>query len=236
MHFGAPIGVPEEEKRARLFGFTDSIAGSENKLFIIGDLFDFWFEWRKVIPKRHFRVLSKLLSWRERGLEMYYLAGNHDFRLGGFLDKEIGIKTFGDTLDFAAGGKKFHLFHGDGVQKSDVGYRILKKVFRNGLNQQFFLALHPDLGMALADWSSSKSRESNILKNPSKLEDDYVEYAEAKIENGFDYVMMGHTHRPYIHKFDKGMYINTGNWYKDFTYAVFDGRELVLRRYEGMIK
>jgi len=232
-HFGAPLGVKEEIKRENFCDFGASIASPDNYLFILGDLFDFWFEWRKVIPKGSFGILYHLAKWQEMGLKMYYLAGNHDFRLGGFLEKEIGISTYMNTLDFTAEDKKFHLFHGDGVQKSDVGYRILKKVFRNPLNQWLFLALHPDIGIALADWSSSKSRESNLLKNPSKAENDYIEYAEKQITGGADYVLMGHTHRPLVHRFDKGCYINTGNWYRAFSYAKFEKGELRLEYYKG---
>jgi len=235
-NLGAPIGVSEAEKRARLFAFGKNIASKDNKLFIIGDLFDFWFEWRKVIPKRHFRVLRELAMWRDNGLDMYYLAGNHDFRLGGFLENEIGIKTFGNELNLTAAGKNFHLFHGDGVQKSDVGYRFLKKIFRSGLNQQLFLLLHPDFGMKLADWSSSKSRNSNLLKNPSKLENDYIEYAERKNSQGFDYILMGHTHRPLLYKLTSGLYINTGNWYQDFTYAKFSDDEISLKYFRGSLE
>lgn len=227
-HFGAPMGVSDEEKKRRLFDFGQSICKPGNSLFILGDLFDFWFEWRKVIPKRHFRVLREIASWRDAGLDLYYVAGNHDFRLGGFLEKEIGFRTFADTMNFTAGGSKFHLFHGDGVQKSDSGYRFLKKVFRSSINQQLFLAFHPDLGIGLADWSSSKSRESNLLKNPSKAEEDYIEYAEKKICEGFDIVMMGHTHRPILKELKNGLYMNTGNWYRKFSHGMYKEGKLTL--------
>lgn len=227
-HFGAPIGMSEDDKVQRLIDFGNSVINKGDTLFFLGDLFDFWFEWRLVIPKSAFRVLHILRGWQDKGIDMYYLAGNHDFRLGGFLEREIGFKTFGDCIDFNAGGKKFHLFHGDGVQKSDVGYRILKKVFRNKVNQKLFMMIHPDFGIKMADWSSSKSRESQVLKNPSKAEDDYFSYAQQKIEEGFDYILMGHTHRPLVKKLGNGCYLNTGNWYSAFSYGKFDGKELTL--------
>ena len=228
-HFGAPIGVSESEKVRKLTDFGKEVINEGDTLFFLGDLFDFWFAWRQVIPKSAFRILHILRGWREKGIDMYYLAGNHDFRLGGFLEEEIGFKTFRDRIDFIAGGKKFHLFHGDGVQKSDVGYRVLKRVFRNKVNQQLFMLIHPDLGIMIADWSSSKSRESQVLKNPSKAEDDYYAYAQKKIEEGFDYILMGHTHRPLLKKLGKGCYLNTGNWYSAFSYGKFDGSELTLQ-------
>ena len=109
-HFGAPIGVSESEKVRKLTDFGKEVINEGDTLFFLGDLFDFWFAWRQVIPKSAFRILHILRGWREKGIDMYYLAGNHDFRLGGFLEEEIGFKTFRDRIDFIAGGKKFHLF------------------------------------------------------------------------------------------------------------------------------
>ena len=233
-HFGAPIGVSEETRREKLSALGKQIAEPGNHLFILGDLFDFWFEWRRVIPKRHFKVLRILGDMADKGLKMYYLAGNHDFRLGGFLEQEIGIETFKAHCDFEAEGRKFHIFHGDGVQKSDAGYRFLKKVFRNRINQRLFRWVHPDLGIAVADWSSLRSRDSQLLKNPLEAENDYIKYAEVKFSEGFDFVIMGHTHRPLLKELKDGVYLNSGNWYRDFSYGVYQDGELKLEYYPGM--
>ena len=232
-HFGAPVGVNEEIRRKNLAEFGKQIARPENHLFILGDLFDFWFEWKRVISQRHYPVLRILSDMADKGLKMYYLPGNHDFKLGSFLEKAIGIETKGETFNFSAQGRRFHLFHGDGVQKSDVGYRILKKVFRNRINQMLFELVHPDLGITLADWSSSRSRESQLLKNPSKLETDYIRYAEEKLQHDFDMVIMAHTHRPFIKQLGNGWYLNTGNWYRDFSFGRFHQGELKLEFFTG---
>jgi len=221
------------DKRRLLFDFGESIAAPGNHLFILGDLFDFWFEWKRVIPRRHFVVLHHIRGWADKGLKLYYLAGNHDFRLGSFLREEIGFQTFEGALNFEAGGRKFHLFHGDGVMKSDAGYRFLKKVLRNRLNQKLFTALHPDWGIKLADLSSRLSREVNEDRRDYEFTPDYLEYARRKIEGeGFDFVIMAHTHLPLFRQIGKGAYLNTGNWYRDFTYGLFQGGELKLEKYQ----
>ena len=202
-HIGEPKAENNDERKQNLFDFGDGIAEPGNHLFIIGDLFDFWFEWRRVIPKRHFKVLNKLSEWSDKGLKLYYLAGNHDFRLGEFLTDEIGFVTSEKFLEFEADGKKFHLFHGDGVKKTDYGYRFLKKILRNRFNQKLFLLLHPDIGMKLADASSATSRESQVNRNPYLDATDYLEYARRKIAEGFDYIIMGHTHIPLLKKLCK---------------------------------
>ena len=230
-HIGEPKAENNDERKQNLFDFGDGIAEPGNHLFIIGDLFDFWFEWRRVIPKRHFKVLNKLSEWSDKGLKLYYLAGNHDFRLGEFLTDEIGFVTSEKFLEFEADGKKFHLFHGDGVKKTDYGYRFLKKILRNRFNQKLFLLLHPDIGMKLADASSATSRESQVNRNPYLDATDYLEYARRKIAEGFDYIIMGHTHIPLLKKLEGGYYMNSGNWFRDYSYGIFKDGELKLKMF-----
>ena len=232
-HLGEPNSTNDDERKQKLFTFGDAIAEPGNHLFIVGDLFDFWFEWRKVIPKRHFQVLRKFAEWNDRGLKLYYLAGNHDFRLGGFLSDEVGFHTAENHLDFEADCKKFHLFHGDGVKKTDYGYRFLKKVLRNRLNQWLFLAIHPDWGMKLADISSKTSRDSQVDRNPYADASDYYEYAQMKINEGYDYIVMGHTHIPLIKELKGGYYLNSGNWYKKFTFGSYKSGEIKIHTFGG---
>lgn len=232
-HLGAPYGASEEVKLSKLFAFGGGIAQPGNYLFIIGDLLDFWFEWRRSIPKRHFRVLREIANWVDRGLSVHYLPGNHDFKLGGFLEKEIGMQTYEHTLDFSALGKRFHLFHGDGLYKTDVWYRLMKKALRFPLNQKLFLLVHPDLGQKLADVFSAGSRGSQDRKLNKDLETDYFRYAEQKIAAGFDFVIMGHTHKPILKKLGKGVYLNTGDWHRRFTYGVFKEGNLSLENFQS---
>jgi UDP-2,3-diacylglucosamine hydrolase len=232
-HLGAPMGVSETIKQSRLFEFGKRIAYPENRLFILGDLFDFWFEWGKtVIIKKHFPILCELANWVKKGLKISYLAGNHDFYLGSFLKDEIGLELHPDTLDLEFEDKKFHLFHGDGLRKSDVGYRFLKKVFRSRFNQKLFGIIPPEIGLAMANWSSHKSREAQELRAHSKSYEDYRNYASDKISAGYNYVIMGHTHIPELIPYGNGWYLNSGNWFRDFTYGIYTQGELKLETYK----
>lgn len=232
-HLGESRATNEGERLNKLFAFGRGIANPGNHLFIIGDLFDFWFEWGKVIPKKHFQVLHEIAGWREWGLNLYYLPGNHDFRLKGILKDEIGFYISDDTIDIEADGKRFHLFHGDGIQKSDVAYRLMKRIVRSPINQKLFSWLHPDLGLKLAEMSSSTSREAQSGRNPYEDAKDYMEYAQKKFDEGFDFVVMGHTHLPLIKKLESGVYLNSGEWFKTFSYGMYRQGNLSLEIFQG---
>ena len=119
-------------------------------MYIVGDLFDFWYEYKKYIPKIYFSFLYKFKILVDKGIEIHYLAGNHDFFLGEFFDREIGIKTWIDEYEFSLNGKNFYIWHGDGLGKKDVGYRIIKKIMRSRVNQKIFSWIHPDVGFFIA--------------------------------------------------------------------------------------
>ena len=168
----------------------------------------------------------------EQGVEMHYLAGNHDFALGSFFDEYLDIKTWQEEFTFELDGKKFYLFHGDGVVRNDTAYRMLRRILRNPFNQKFFRWIHPDVGMPLARLVSGTSRKYTNQMNEERDEKDYIEFAEQKFKEGYNYVMMGHRHNPLIHTNDENIYINLGDWINKFTYAHFDGKELTLQTFE----
>ncbi len=220
--------LPLEKEMARVQRFIHFLHQLENtaeRIFFIGDLFDFWFEYKYVIPKKHFQILRQLSRLNDNGVEMHYLPGNHDFWLGSFFDRELGIITYPSDWQGDIDGKKFYLFHGDGIAKRDVGYRMLKKFLRYPINIRLFCWLHPDVGIPFARFVSGSSRQ---YTNQIKLNDhsDYIEFAKLKFEQGFDYVIMGHRHKPFIYKEKESRYINLGDWLEHFSYGVFDGKEL----------
>jgi len=220
-HFGIGSDEEQRERREKLFACLDHYAPRIQKLFIMGDLFDFWFEWRHVILKAHFPILCKLRELRDRGIEIYYLAGNHDFALSRFLEDEIGARTDLDHFEFEAEGKRFYLSHGDGLAPADWGYRILKRVFRNRLNQKLYSWLHPDLGQALAHRSSYSSRNHT----GRRWDVDGFAYSAAAqklADRGYDFIFFAHTHEPVLERAGQGIYVNTGDWLKYRSYAVFD--------------
>ncbi|MBN2425641.1 MAG: UDP-2,3-diacylglucosamine diphosphatase [Calditrichaceae bacterium] len=230
LHIGAEANSKEQERQKKILHFLEMIAIDASHLCIVGDLFDFWFEYKYVVPKKYFDFLYVLKKLVQSGVEIHYLTGNHDFYLGHFLDEYIGIKTWPNDCKLEIGGKKFYLFHGDGVASRDVGYRILKKILRNKLNLKLYRWLHPDLGIPFARVISGSSRKYTKKKN---LQDemDYKNFAESRFREGFDYVLMGHRHMPLEHKVGNSKYINLGDWLDNFTYAVFDGIDLELKYY-----
>lgn len=229
LHLGAKENKNRNEQEKLLADFFQQIEHDATHLFIVGDFFDFWFEYRTVIPKHYFPVLCRLQRFKEKGIEMHYLAGNHDFALGQFFDRYLQIKTHLDEYVTELNGKKFFLFHGDGLESGDVGYRILKRILRNRVNQKIFRLIHPDLGIRLADLVSGTSRKYNKLNTENRSEEEYFAYAEKRFAEGYDYVIMGHRHNPLVYEKGGKKYVNLGDWLYHYSYAIFDGRELHLQ-------
>ncbi|HAL56537.1 MAG TPA: UDP-2,3-diacylglucosamine diphosphatase [Bacteroidetes bacterium] len=230
-HLG--IGPREEDryKERSIISFLEMVRQDGETLFIMGDLFDFWFEYDSVVPKGYFRLFTKLADLTSAGINVSYLAGNHDFWLKTYFRDELGMEVFPDPVDRVIHGKRFYLHHGDGLLKNDTGYRILKRILRNKVNISLFSLLHPDLASRIAAWSSRKSRKHT--SNRIYEGNDMVEFAGQKIKQGFDYVVMGHNHVAQISAIGGGIYVNLGDWITEYTYAVFDGTKLDLKKWSA---
>jgi UDP-2,3-diacylglucosamine hydrolase len=213
------------ERTERFIHFLRDLENKASLIFFVGDLFDFWFEYKYTIPKHYFSVLTQLSRLRDRNIEIHYLPGNHDFWLGNFFDNELGIQTYDNEWTGELLGKKFYLFHGDGIAKHDVGYRFLRRVLRNKINQKLFRLIHPDWGIPLARWVSGSSRQYTQKLNLND-HSDYIEFARKRFAEGFDYVIMGHRHNPIRHEENKKVYVNLGDWLYHDSYAVFDGTDI----------
>ena len=229
VHLGESPPEQEKERIARFLGFLQEIESKATRIFFVGDLFDFWFEYKYAIPKKHFPTLVQLARLREKNIDIHYLPGNHDFWLGEFFMRELGIHTYENDWSGTLQDKKFYLFHGDGVAKKDVGYRFLRRVLRNKINLKMFRWIHPDLGIPFARFVSGSSRQ---YTNHIKLNDhsDYIEFAQNKFSEGYDFVLMGHRHNPFVFVESGKKYINLGDWLVNYSYAVFDGQELRLEK------
>jgi UDP-2,3-diacylglucosamine hydrolase len=230
-HLGSSPPIMERHKEEKLLSFFDHVSQNGERFFIVGDLFDFWFEYRSVVPKGYTRILCGLSRLNDLGMEMHYIAGNHDFWMGNYLTHEFGIKMHFDELDYTIQQKRFYILHGDGLAKDDTGYRLLKKIFRNRLNIFLYSLLHPDVGVPLARWVSSLSRRYTRQDLPP-ADDDYIKRALQKFEEGFDYTIFGHLHSPKYQQFGQKVYVNLGDWIENFSYAEFDGRNLKLLKWE----
>ncbi|MFH1760584.1 MAG: UDP-2,3-diacylglucosamine diphosphatase [bacterium] len=220
-HLGAPSSVCKN-RETKITAFLNSIRDSCCSLFLVGDIFDFWFEYRHVIPKDYHQVLFALRQLTDRNIPVHYIAGNHDFWIGNFLSRAIGINVHFKPLDIVIHGKKFLILHGDGVAPFDWGYRLMKKILRFPLNIHLYRLLHPDLGIWLAKSASNLSRfftrERSRKKNIPEI---YRKEAQKILERGYEFVVMAHTHSPEIVKCKEKTYANCGDWIETFSYLTY---------------
>ncbi|MBW7888740.1 MAG: UDP-2,3-diacylglucosamine diphosphatase [Bacteroidetes bacterium] len=231
VHFGLQTREQEKEKERRVLAFLSYVEEHGEELFILGDLFDYWFEYKSVVPRGYHHILSKLGSMVEHGIKIHYAAGNHDFWLRDFFPTELGIPVYKEPFAMTLRGKKFFFHHGDGLALHDTGYRILKKILRSKINIFLYSLLHPDWTAPIAKGSSKTSREYTGTKDYGET-DGMKLFAEKKINEGFEVVMMGHRHHPAYEKIGSGIYVNLGDWISFHTYAEFDGTTVVLKSWE----
>jgi len=220
-HLGLQTKEIEDKKERKLVAFLKFAENNCDELFMMGDLFDYWFEYKRVYQKGYFRTLTALQDISEKGIKIHYFIGNHDFLHKDFFAKEIGANVYYDSLETALNGKKFYLAHGDGLVKNDYGYRILKAVLRNKITQWLYTWLHPDIGVAIASKASKSSREHTKKKNYGE-QDGMLEEARKKIDEGFQYVIFGHSHEKVSFDYKNGKYINLGSWIDTPCYGKFD--------------
>lgn len=220
IHLGLQAQEVEKEKEKLLVKFLDYAKSSCDELFIIGDLFDYWFEYKHVIQKGFIKTLAALTEFADSGKKVHYVIGNHDFLHRDFFEKEIGVKLYHHPIDVLLNDKRFFMAHGDGLVKNDLGYKILKKILRNKYLQKVYSLVHPDLGIKIASSTSKTSRDYTANKNYGKV-DGLFETAKLKIDSGFDIVIFGHSHIKAFEKYKSGNYINLGSWLDKPCYGKF---------------
>ena len=220
IHLGLQSDELEKKKERLLVNFLNYAQNIGKELFIVGDLYDYWFEYKKVYQKGFFRTLTALQDLTEKGIRVHYLIGNHDFMHRNFFKDEIGAVMYEDPIERVLNGKKFFIGHGDGMVKNDLGYNILKKVLRNKGLQKIYSWIHPDLGISIASNTSKSSRDYTAKKDYGE-EDGLYEAAKVKIDEGFDFVLFGHLHRRCNLMYKNGRYINLGSWLDAPCYGIF---------------
>lgn len=232
-HLGAPGYISSRERETLIISWLDTIKHDASAVYLMGDVFDFWFEYKTVVPKGYIRFLGKLAELADSGIKLYLFKGNHDMWMLDYFTKEFGAVIVSDDLVIEHSGKKFYLHHGDGLGPGDNMYKILKKIFRSRLCQWLFARIHPNLGVGIASYWSSHSRIANKDKNdlmPQNLEW-LITYSRELLQTQFyDYLIFGHRHKPADIKLNESSrYINLGEWVTYFSYAVFDGIDLELK-------
>ncbi|OWP87158.1 UDP-2,3-diacylglucosamine hydrolase [Flavobacterium covae] len=237
-HLGAPtpeISFPREQKFVQ---WLDEIKQDAEAIFLLGDLFDFWFEYKTVVPKGFVRVLGKLAEIRDSGIPIYFFVGNHDLWMNDYFEKELNIPVYHTTKEFTFNNKLFLIGHGDGLGPGDKGYKRMKKVFTNPFSKWLFRWLHPDVGVKLAQYLSVKNKMISGAEDVKFLGEDnewLIQYAKRKLETKhYDYFVFGHRHLPMKIQLNKNaQYYNLGDWIGYFTYGVFDGAHFELKKQEN---
>lgn len=232
-HLGAPDAKNSLEREKRICRFLDSIKNSASEIFIVGDMFDFWFEYSTVVPKGYVRLLGKLAELTDSGIAIHFFVGNHDMWMKNYFQQELNIPVYFEPKEFDFSGKKFYIGHGDGLGPGDKGYKFLKKIFRNPVCKWMFGVLPPYMGIGLANYLSRKSRIKTGSVNETFLGEEnewLIIYSKEILQKQyFDYFIFGHRHLPIdVVLPQNSRYINLGEWIKYNSYAVFNGTTIEL--------
>lgn len=235
-HLGAPNEEASLQREKLIVRFLDEIKEQASAILIVGDMFDFWYEYGKVVPKGYVRLLGKLGALTDAGIQIHFFVGNHDMWMRDYFQKELNIPVYFEARDFTFDGKRFHIAHGDGLGPGDHKYKALKKVFRNPVCQWLFGILPPGIGIGLADYFSKKSRAMTGTSEELFLGEEkewLIIYSKEVLEKEkVDFFVFGHRHLPIDYRLNtESRYINLGDWIQYFTYAVFDGEDVVLKSY-----
>lgn len=233
-HLGVPDAESSLKREKLLVKWLEEIRNDAAEIYLVGDLFDFWFEYDTAVPRGFTRFLGKLAELSDAGIPIHIFTGNHDMWMFGYLEKELNITLHREPIVREYSGKKIFIGHGDGLGPGDHGFKMIKKVFANKMSQWLFAKLHPDWGIKIAQYWSGKSRDNN--EDEKYLGEDgewLVQFAKAKLKiEHFDYFIFGHRHLPlYMNVGNDSFYINLGDWISHNTYAVFDGEKLELKKY-----
>ncbi len=232
-HLGAPNKEQSLIREKRIVHFLESIQNTASEIFILGDLFDFWFEYKKVVPKGFVRILGKLAQLTDAGIPVHFFVGNHDMWMRNYFEQELNIKVYFKPTIFERNGLKLLIGHGDGLGPGDKGYKRLKKVFRNPVSQFMFGILPPQIGIGIANYFSKKSRLATGTTDEVFLGEEnewLVQYCKRKLQTEhFNYFIFGHRHLPLqINLPQNSTYINLGEWIKFESYAILSGTTITL--------
>lgn len=235
-HLGAPTKEESFPREKKFVKWLDQVKDDAAAIFLLGDLFDFWFEYKTVVPKGFVRTLGKLAEISDSGIPIYFFVGNHDLWMNDYFEKELNIPTYHDPKEFTFNGKTFLIGHGDGKGPNDKGYKRMKKVFTNPFSKWLYRWLHPDIGMLLAQHLSVKNKlisgdeDKNFL---GENEEWLAAYSKRKLETKhYDFFIFGHRHLPMEIKVgENSTYFNLGDWINHYTFGVFDGKKFEIKNY-----
>jgi len=237
-HLGVPDAVASLEREKRIIKFLDEIKFEAHTIFLVGDMFDFWYEYKKVVPKGYVRLLGKIAELSDSGIDMHFFVGNHDMWMNTYFQKELNIPVYFEPKEFVFNDKTFLIGHGDGLGPGDHGYKTVKKVFRNRVSRWLFGILPPYIGIGIANYFSKKSRGADAHSEEKFLGEEkewLIIYSKEMLKKkNYEFFVFGHRHLPIDYRLSPDCrYINLGDWIHYDTYAVFDGADLQLKSYSG---
>ncbi|HUH52025.1 MAG TPA: UDP-2,3-diacylglucosamine diphosphatase [Flavobacterium sp.] len=238
-HLGAPTQKESLPREKQFVKWLDQIKADAGVIFLLGDLFDFWFEYKTVVPKGFVRTLGKLAELRDSGIPIYFFVGNHDLWMGDYFQQELDIPVFHAPQIFTINNKVMLIGHGDGLGPGDKGYKRMKKVFTHPFSKWLFRWLHPDIGVRLGQYLSVKNKLISGDEDVKFLGEEnewLVQYAKLKLQTKhYDYFVFGHRHLPMNIKLNQNSsYVNLGDWIQYYTYAEFDGENITLKKLEQL--
>lgn len=236
-HLGSPNYKSSLAREKKIIRWLDSVQDEARSIYILGDIFDFWFEYRHAIPKGYARLQGKFASLCDNGIELVFFTGNHDMWMSDYFTREFGIKIYRKPVSVIINGKRFMIGHGDGLGPGDRKYKIIKRIFENKIARWLFRWVHPDIGVPFASRLSKNSRDINLKKDSEFYGDKewLIQYCrEIENRNHHDIYIFGHRHFPIdLPLNESSRYINLGDWISHFTYAVLHENELKLENFEG---
>lgn len=238
VHLGAPA-LNNNHQREMLFAqWLDDINDDVQELYLMGDIFDFWWEYKKVVPRGFTRILGRIANLTDRGIPVHFFPGNHDLWVFDYLPSELGVIVHKSEIIKEIGGKKFLLAHGDGLDSEDVGYIRLKKIFTNRNLQWWFSRLHPNFALHIAHkWSkSSRTAKFNREEEFNVNNEGMYKFAQSFLKKEpIDYFIFGHRHQMVnIPIAENSRFVLLGDWIKNFSYGVFDGEKFELLKYKDL--
>ncbi|MGV3705864.1 MAG: UDP-2,3-diacylglucosamine diphosphatase [Arcticibacter sp.] len=235
-HLGTANYAQSREREDRIVRWLDFIKHDASELYLVGDIFDFWFEYKHAVPRGYVRFLGKLAELSDLGIKITMFKGNHDMWMFGYLKEEVGVTIVSDEMVLKRNDKRFYIHHGDGLGPGDGKYKILKRIFRSSICQWLFARVHPNLGIGIARAWSGHSRIAGAKKETFlEVQHEWlVQYSKEVLQNThYDYFVFGHRHLPLdITLSPSSRYVNLGEWINYNTYAVFDGNDLSLCYFE----
>lgn len=235
-HLGAPDYEQSLEREKKIVRFLDSIEHDVEELYLLGDVFDFWFEYKTVVPRGFVRLLGKIASLSDKGIPIHYFTGNHDMWTFDYLQKELNVTIYRKPIEKEYNGKKFFIGHGDGLGPGDHGYKFIKKIFASTICQWLFARLHPNFGIGLANYFSGKSRIATGTADEKFLGEEkewlIIHSKELLESKHYDFLVFGHRHLPLDLPINSSRYINLGDWIKYNTYGVFNGTNFKVLKFE----